>query len=280
MHILVLSERYVPEITAPSFRVKDHAKAWLQQGHEVTVVTCAPNFPHGKVFEGYRNRPYQVDWVDGVRVVRVWSYMAENKGTLKRTLDYLSYMFATILFFWRYPKFDVLVATSPPLFVGVAGWVVARLRRRRWVFEVRDLWPASIKAVGASDSWLLTFFEKLELFLYRRADRIVVLTPAFRDDLISRGIDDGKIDVVTNGVDTDVFDTLNVQFDARERLGVEADDFLVGYLGTVGMAHGLETVLDAAELCQSESRIRFLIMGEGAERARLEEDARKRGLQT
>ena len=278
MKILVLSDRFYPEVAAPSFRTLEHARVWISEGHEVTVVTCAPNFPKGRVFEGYRNGLYQVEDMEGITVIRVWSYMAENKGFLKRILDYVSFMISAVIQCWRYPKSDVILATSPPLMVAMAGYAIGKLRRRPWVFELRDLWPASIRAVGASNSILLSFLEKLEIFLYRRADRIISLTRSFRDDLIKRGIDREKIDVVENGVDLELFDPSAVTLDARKILGIKDDCFLAGYVGTVGMAHGLETLLEAANLCKEDPRIHFLIMGEGAERGKLEELAEKMGL--
>jgi len=278
VRILILSDRFTPEIAAPSFRILDHARVWLDLGHEVTVVTCTPNFPHGVVFPGYRNRLYQEEWIDGLRVIRIWTYMAANEGVVRRTLDYMSYMFSAIFFAWRYPTFDVLLATSPPFFAAIAGWVVAGLRRRPWVFEIRDLWPASIRAVGASRSRALDLVERLELFLYRKADRIISLTQSFRRDLASRGIPVEKNDVVTNAVDLRQFGPEQVRFDARERLCIPKDAFLAGYIGTTGLAHDLEKVLDAADRCRDEARLCFLIMGEGAKRAELEAEARRREL--
>ena len=278
MKILVLTERFLPEITAPSFRTMDHARLWLADGHEVTVVTCVPNFPRGQVFPGYHKRFYQEEIIDGVRVVRIWSYMTANEGLVRRTFDYISYMLSAVAFARRYPNFDVLLATSPPFFTAIAGWLVASLRQRPWVFEIRDLWPASIRAVGASSSRALDMLEKLELFLYRRADRIISLTCSFKRDLVCRGIPADKNDVVTNAVDFDQFSRSRVTVNARERLGVPNDAFLAGYVGTTGMAHGLETMLDAAEKCLDDSRLRFLIMGEGAERVNLEAAAKRRGL--
>jgi hypothetical protein len=278
MRILILADRFVPEITAVSVREMEHAQEWLKMGHEVTVVTCVPNFPHGNVFEGYKNRFYQEEWIDGVRVIRVWSYLAANVGTVKRILDYVSFAVSAIFFFWRYPKFDIILATSPPLFVPVAGYGLSVLRRRPWVFEIRDLWPASIEAVGASKGRMISLLTKLEMFLYRKATRLVSLTGAFKEHLTERGIPPEKNDVVTNGVNTERFNPNNVLFDARERLGIGADKFLVGFIGTVGMAQGLVTILDAAEECRDNPGIIFLILGEGAERPALEEEAKRRGL--
>ncbi|MFV2065807.1 MAG: glycosyltransferase family 4 protein [Pirellulales bacterium] len=278
MRILVLTDNFIPEITAPSFRVRDHAREWLQQGHDVTVVTCVPNWPHGAVFPGYKNRLYQEEWIDGIRVIRLGTYITANRGFGKRVLDYLSFMAMAILFCWKYPRFDVVLATSPQFFTAVAGWAVSILRWRPWVFEVRDLWPASIRAVGASRSRVLVWLEQLELFLYHRANRIVVVTPAFRKDLIARGVFAGKIDVVTNGVDGAYFTREKVDRDARADLGIAPGTFLAGYIGTTGMAHGLEILLAAANRLRHRRQIRFLIMGDGALRERLEARARQMNL--
>ncbi len=278
MRILVLADNYKPEIVATSFRTHEHAKVWLAEGHEVTVVTCVPNWPKGRVFDGYRNRLYQEEWIDGVRVIRLWSYITANQGFFKRTLDYVSYMLSATAFCWRYPKFDVVLATSPQFFTAVAGWLVSRLRRRPWVFELRDLWPESIKAVGASKSRLIDALERLELFLYRKADRVVALTNAFKENLKQRGISREKIDVVTNGVDLEHFQPTKVSHLGRQRLGISQDAFVVGYIGTTGMAHGLDTLLDAAEILRSRRDVCFLIMGDGAQRKALEKRARDRKL--
>ncbi|MCA9119937.1 MAG: glycosyltransferase family 4 protein [Planctomycetaceae bacterium] len=278
MKILILADNFTPEIVATSFRTHEHAKVWLEEGHDVTVVTCVPNWPLGKVFDGYKNKLYQEEWIDGIRVIRLWSYITANKGFFKRTLDYVSYMVMAVLFAWRYPKFDVILATSPQFFTALAGYLVSRLRRRPWVFELRDLWPESIRAVGASNSRVLDLLENLELFLYRKADRIVALTNSFRRNLVARGIESRKIDVVPNGVDLQQFNQDRISFDAREQLGIAKDAFLVGYIGTTGMAHGLETVLDAAELSRERQDVVYLIMGQGASRAQLEQSARERQL--
>lgn len=281
MRILLVTDSFAPEIRAPAFRAMDHAREWVKMGHEVTIVTTAPNAPRGKVFPGYRNRLYQVEITEGIRVVRVWSYMTANEGTIKRTLDYLSFVFTSILFFWRYRKFDVILATSPPLFVPIAGYAISRLRRRPWIFELRDLWPDSIAAVGAKggEGRIFKLLTRLEMFLYRKSDHIVAVTESFRENLTGRGIPAEKIDVVTNGVDAGRFNRQNVRFDARERLGIGPNAFLSAYIGTVGMAHGLETILDAAERCRDNPDMVFLILGEGAERAKLEADAKRRGLE-
>ncbi len=248
----------------------DHAKCWREAGHDVTVVTCAPNAPRGRIFPGYTNKLYQAEWIEGVHVIRLWSYITANAGFAKRILDLASFTASSVMQSWRFPKFDVILASSPPLFVAMAGYMISRMWRRPWIFELRDLWPASIEAVGLGNKTPMRILEKVEMFLYRKADRIISLTEAFRDNLTSRGISPAKIDIATNGVDTEMFNPQNVKVDARESLGIARDDFLVAYFGTTGMAHGLETMLEAAQRCRENSRIKFLIMGDGAERKTLE----------
>ena len=202
MHILFLSDNFPPETNAPASRTFEHCREWVRQGHKVTVITCAPNFPSGKVFPGYRNRAWQQEIISGIHVIRVWSYMTANEGFLMRILDYQSFMVSAIIAAPFVRGVDVVVGTSPQFFTVCAAYFVSRFKRIPFVFELRDMWPESVKAVGAmGDSPIIRIFERIELFLYRKASRIVTVTHAFKRQLISRGIDGGKIDVVTNGVD-------------------------------------------------------------------------------
>jgi len=266
MHILFLSDNFPPERNAPASRVYEHACYWVRWGHRVTVITCAPNFPEGKVYAGYRNRWYQVEEVDGIRVVRVKTFIAKNEGVVRRTLDYLSFMVAGFGAGLLQPRPDVVVATSPQFFTSVAGWAVAALRRLPFVFELRDLWPASISAVGALQARkVLQWLEHLELFLYQRATKVVALTVAFKHDLVSRGIPAEHVEVVLNGFDFARYAPQPRDMDLTQQLGLEGC-FTVGYFGTHGMAHALDRVLDAAALLQDTPAIRFLFVGAGAVR--------------
>lgn len=266
MRILFLSDNFSPEGNAPATRLHEHALRWVRAGHDVTVVTCAPNFPEGKLFPGYRNHWHQVEVVDGIRVVRVKTYITANEGTVRRTLDYLSFMVSGMVagLFERRP--DVVVATSPQFFCAVAGWALAALRRVPFVFELRDLWPASIAAVGAlRPGRVMRALERLELFLYRRAAAVITVTHAFRKDLIARGVHPAKVHVVINGVDLERYRPTAKDAPLAARLAL-AEKFVVGYLGTHGMAHALEHVLQAAQLLRERSDIAFLFAGGGAER--------------
>ena len=278
MKILFFSDNFPPETNAAATRVFERAVYWARWGHEITVITCAPNFPDGEVFEGYFNRWRQIETLSGIRVVRVKTYMAANAGTLRRTLDFLSFMITGFIasLFEKQP--DVVVATSPQFFAAVAGWAAALVRRRPFVFELGDLWPKSIAAVGVfRQGGLLRTLERLELFLYRRAASVVALTHAFRDDLMTRGVDGDKIAVVINGVDIARYGPRPKDPALLNSWGLQ-DRFVLGYVGTHGMAHGLGNILGAAEALRDTPEIAFLLVGNGAERAALAADAEARGL--
>jgi glycosyltransferase involved in cell wall biosynthesis len=281
MHILFLSDNFPPEVNAPASRTFEHCREWVRAGHRVTVVTCAPNFPKGRVYDGYRNKPWQSETMDGIRVIRVWSYIAANEGFVKRILDYQSFMLTATVASLFVRDADVVVGTSPQFFTACAAWAVAAAKRVPFVFELRDLWPESIEAVGAMRKGLaIRFLEKLELFLYRRAARIVAVTRAFRDKLASRGIDRAKIDVVTNGVDMSRFRPRPKDAALLRQLGIEGR-FVAGYVGTHGLAHHLETILDAAEAVRARpggEAFHFILLGDGARKQALQDEAARRGL--
>jgi colanic acid biosynthesis glycosyl transferase WcaI len=278
MHILFLTENFPPETNAAATRVFERAVYWVRWGHRVTVLTSAPNFPDGKLFDGYRNRWRQREVIDGIEVVRVKTFITANSGFLLRTLDFVSFM-ASAFFFGLFQKRpDIVVATSPQFFTAVGGWALAAMRRRPFIFELGDLWPRSIVAVGAMQGGaLINLLEQLELFLYRRAAAVVALTQAFKVDLTGRGIDPAKIVVIRNGVDL-------ARYAPRPRDKVLAataglaGKFIIGYVGTHGLAHDLGNLLAAAELLREETRLAFLLVGAGAERHALIASARERRL--
>jgi hypothetical protein len=281
LKILFFSHYFPPEVNAPASRTYDHCVRWARAGHNVTVVTCVPNCPDGVVFEGYRNRfRAQVEWVDGVRVVRVWTYVTANEGTARRIANFLSYMITSSLRGMRLPRPDVVVATTPQFFCAWAGRIVARLRRVPFVLEVRDIWPESIAAVGAlKNRFLLRRLEGLEKRLYRAADHIVAVGEGYRDNILSKVDVADRISVITNGVDLDQFVPRESDPRFRHLWNLE-DKFVCSYIGTIGMAHGLEVVLEAAALLRRRNRrdIAFCLVGDGAARKELEAAAARQDL--
>jgi glycosyltransferase involved in cell wall biosynthesis len=271
MRILFLSHYFPPEVNAPASRTYEHCRQWVKDGHQVTVVTCVPNHPAGKVFPGYRNRLRQTETRDGILVVRLWTYVTPNEGFLRRSLNYAMFMFMAILAAPFLPRCDVVVTTSPQFFNGLAGYFVSKLKRAPWVLEIRDLWPESILAVGAiANRSVIRALEWLERFAYRKADKIVVVTEAFKAHIRDCGIPVEKIEVIKNGVDLTLFTARPKDRQVAAELGLQGK-FVVSYVGTHGMAHGLETILDAAAKLKDHDDIRFLMVGDGAGRKSLVE---------
>ena len=281
MHILFLTDNFPPEVNAPASRTFEHAREWVKAGNKVTVITCAPNFPKGKVFPGYRNRIWQREEMAGIDVVRVWSYITANEGFAKRTLDYLSYMVTGFLASLFVCRVDVVVGTSPQFFTVCAAYVIGMFKRVPWVFELRDIWPESIRVVGAmKQSKVLDLLERVELFLYHKASAIVSVTHAFRTSLMRRGVNSYKIHVVTNGVDTSRFWPRDKDTELLQQHGLQGK-FVAGYIGTHGLAHALHTLLEAAKALKKTpdgDRFRILLLGDGANKAALRQRAQKEGL--
>jgi len=262
MNILFITDNFPPEVNAPATRTYEHCQEWIKQGVKITIITCFPNFPHGKIYNGYKNKLYQKEMIDGIEVIRVWSYMTSNSGFLKRVLDYLSFaLMAFIVGLFR--KYDVIIATSPQFFTTWAAYGLSKIRRKPWIFELRDLWPESIKTVGAmKQGKAIDFLEKIELGLYKDADKVVAVTDAFKTNLINRGIDANKIEVVTNGSNMDLFSSREKNKSILEKTNLK-DKFIVGYIGTHGLAHSLDFIVESIKMIEDKD-IHFLFIGDGA----------------
>jgi glycosyltransferase involved in cell wall biosynthesis len=270
MRILFFADNFKPETNAPATHIYERCRYWVNWGHEVTVLTTAPNFPEGRVFAGYRNRLRHVEMMDGIRVVRGWTYITANEGFLRRTIDYLSYVPSALLNSLGETSPDVVISSSPQLFTAVAGVAYAQFCGVPHVFEVRDLWPASILATSSmKPGRIYHALEWLELMLYRRSRRVLSFTESFVPELTKRGVPADKIDVVINGASLDLFHPQakrDVELETRHQL---QGRFVVGYLGTWGLAHGLENVIHAAEAMRHEP-VTFLFVGGGAAKEQLE----------
>jgi glycosyltransferase involved in cell wall biosynthesis len=278
--ILYVSQYFPPEMGAPAARVSELSHYWAKEGHEVTVLTGFPNHPTGVIPREYRGKMRRLvmrENVDGVNVVRTWLFPFPNRKASERMLNYSSFCISAAGTGIFVSRPDVLIATSPQLLVGLSGWWLARIKRVPFVFEVRDLWPESLAAVGIGnqDSLLNRSLGAIAGFLYKRSDHIAVVTPAFEDYLIRTwGVPPEKLSVVENGVQTDQFTPDVNSVDLRKQLGAEGK-FVVAYIGTMGIAHGLETLLQAAaELKKTMPNVLFLMVGEGADKERIENRAR------
>ncbi|MDB4229135.1 glycosyltransferase family 4 protein [Paracoccaceae bacterium] len=280
MHILFLTDNFPPEGNAPATRTFEHAREWVAKGHKLTVITCAPNFPEGEVFEGYRNKWLSKEKIEEIHVWRVKTYITANQGLIKRTFDFLSFMVSSLFFGLFVRKVDVVVGTSPQFFTAISAWALALFKQVPFVFELRDMWPASITAVGAMrESWIINILEKLEFFLYRQADLIVSVTHSFKSELKNRGVSADKIKVVLNGVDLEKYNPFQEKDECLADKYELKNKFVIGYIGTHGLAHALENVIEAAGLIANEDNIRIIFAGGGADRSRLEKIVRDRGLE-
>ncbi|MGD9872945.1 MAG: glycosyltransferase family 4 protein [Kiritimatiellia bacterium] len=276
MKILFLSHYFRPEGNAPAARVYEFAKRWAAAGHEVTVITGAPSVPNGMVYAGYRNC-FSHEVMDGVHVRRVWTCLAANRGTVRRILNYVSFMFSAFMAGLAVKKPDVIVATSPQFFCAWAGLMLSICRRLPFVLEIRDIWPESITAVDAIRSrMIIRILECMERTLYRRAAVIVTVGDGYRRRLMKKGVSSEKIRVVTNGVSMDS-EAVSSQTVAELKVKwCPAAAFVCVYAGTIGMACGLDVVLHAADMLRDRGRedVVFLLVGDGASREQLEERCR------
>ncbi len=283
MRIFYFSHYYTPEGNAPATRVSSLSKRWAKSSHEVAVVTCTPNVPHGKIYEGYKNTwwPQKQD-LDGVKVIRVWTWIAPNKGTVRRIANYVSYMISATLFAVTQTRPDVIIATSPQFFCGWAGvlysiWLkmTGLFTRRKTVFvlEIRDIWPESIGAVDAiKNPWILWLLQLLEALMYRMSDHIVTVGKGYRARLIERGVANDKISVVMNGFDSDLMSTdSDGDIALREHWKLDGK-FVCGYIGTIGLACGLDIYVRAAKLLKQlgHNDIVLVAVGDGAVREELQ----------
>jgi len=276
VRIAVLSHYFWPEPGAPSARLLEMSREWVARGHEVTVVTNFPNHPSGVVPQPYRGRSFQIEHAEGLRIIRCRTYATPNRGFARRTLGHLMFMVQAA---WQATPHlrdtDILVASSPTLFAVVSALVISRRVGVPYVFEVRDLWPAIFVDLGViRNRFAISMLERLELALYRRARAVVTVTQAFAEDIARRGIDRGKLHVIPNGVDLELFQPEPPEQALRAQLGL-ADKQVMLYCGAHGISHALGGILDvAARLQQTQPRIHFLLVGEGAEKDALVARAR------
>lgn len=283
MRIVFFSHYFPPEGNAPASRTYEHCVRWVNAGHQVVVVTCVPNVPTGIVYDGYKNKSWpQRENIDGIEVLRVWTYVAPNAGGTKRILNYLSYMVSAIvafLFCCRRP--NLIVATSPQFFCGWAGTISSWLKWCPFVLEIRDIWPESIVAVGALKKGLsIKILEVLEKWMYRSANHIVAVGNGYKNNILQKADVRDRISVVTNGVDVAYFRPMPKSTEFLQKYGL-AGRFVCSYVGTLGMAHGLDVVIRAATILRQGNRddIVFCLVGDGARRSELERQTREANLE-
>jgi colanic acid biosynthesis glycosyl transferase WcaI len=272
MRILYLSQYFPPESGATQSRAHDMAKHFVRRGHTVTVLTEIPNHPSGVIHPDYQGRLYTRSDLDGIDVIRVWVKASQKKDFKSRMIFYLSFMINATLagLFISRRHYDLIYASSPPLFVGAAALVLSIFKRTRLVFEVRDLWPESAVALGEiSNPRYIEWATRLEESCYRHASHIIVVTQGVFNRLETRGLSKSKLKVIPNGADTDEFNYRDYGGNqVRTRLGLD-NKFISVYAGIFGLAQGLETIIECAKLLQEDHRFHFLLVGEGPKKSEI-----------
>lgn len=282
MRILYLSQYFPPEVGATQTRAYEMARGLVEAGHQVTMITEFPNHPAGVFPPEYQRKVFERAELDGIEVVRVWVFASTNKNFRNRIAFYVSYMMMAVLgaMMLVRGRYDLVYATSPPLFVGWAAIFISFLRRIPMVFEVRDLWPESAIALGIlRGRYVIKWATWLEEACYRRSSLIVVTTEEMVPHLVERGIAAEKIRVIRNGANIELF-----QFSAEHRdryrseLGLE-NSFIVIYAGLIGIAQGLHIALEGASRLGKEMElVHFLLIGDGPYKERLLAKADQMGL--
>ncbi|MFO8061837.1 MAG: glycosyltransferase family 4 protein [bacterium] len=277
MDILYISQYYPPEMGAPAARVSELSKYWVKFGNNVTVITGMPNHPDGIVHPTYKWEYFKEERKFGVRVLRVLLYVTPNKGVIKRVISFLSFMITSFIVGILKSGTDVVIATSPQLFVGLSGLIIAKLKGKPFIFEVRDIWPHSAVELGVlKNKFIIKMMEKLEMFLYSKAKKIVIVIDSMKEYLVKRGIKTDKIIFIPNGIDSERFNDFQEKTIIRKYPLTEGK-FIIAYIGTIGMAHGLDIMIRAAEKTEDRD-ICYVIIGDGAEKDRVTSIARKKNL--
>lgn len=267
MKIYYLIHYFPPELNGGATRASELARLWADMGHEVTILTGFPNHPNGRIPSQYKGRFFLEESADGYKIRRTFIYATPNKGFLKRILNHTSLMISSLLGSVFKSKPDVIIASSPPLFLGLSGYFLSRIKRVPYIFEVRDIWPQQAVDLGMlRNTRIIQAMEMLEFFLYKKAAKVVGVTNSTKRILNERGVDTNKIETIFNGTDVDYYTPIPVNETVKAELGLSGK-FVISYIGTMGLSQGLGIVLDAArQLQHSHPDIHFLMVGDGAQR--------------
>lgn len=281
LKIAYLAQQFPPEVGAGPARVAEMARCWRDAGAEVTVVTGMPNRPVGRIHPEYRGRLFVREEWEGIRVLRSWLYASPLHGFGRTILNNTTFMMTAALnALLRGGRPDVLIASSPPFFPHISGAVVGTLRRIPLVLELRDLWPDYLVGMGVlREGAAARALFALERMLLARAAHTVVVTESFRQRVAAKGVPRESIDVIPNGVDTSFYYPARGEEPPLEALRPGRGEFVVGYLGNFGAGQALPRVVDAAaEVARRDPSVRFVLAGDGPERASIERRIAERGV--
>ena len=269
MRFLILTQYYPPETGAPQNRLSGLARELKQMGHEVVVLTAMPNYPAMQIHADYIGKKYVCDEFENIPVHRAWIYVSKNRSVVSRLMNYFSFTFSSMYYASKIKgNFDYLMVESPPLFLGISAWWISKRKKAKMVFNVSDLWPESAEKLGViTNKLFLKLATILEEWLYKKSFMVTGQTQGIVQNIKSR-FPDKKVHWLPNGVDESIF-SFKKQDNVRQQLQLAQDDFLIMYAGIIGLAQGLDVILDAAILLPAESKIVYLLLGDGPEKSRL-----------
>ena len=276
MKILILTQNYIPE---PDPKMHILGKGLVEHGHKVTVITGFPNYPQGKIYQGYRQKLFQREKIDGVKVIRLPLYPDRSRSVIKRSLNYLSFpLSATTLGPFLCGKVDIMMVYHPPITLGIPAWIISFMKKVPFVFEIQDLWPETLPVTGmVSNPLILNALARLGMFAYSKASAITVISPGFKRNLEAKGVPSGKIHVFYNWAYEGEFALAKPDPRLGKQMGLNGY-FNILYAGNIGPAQGLHNVIEAALLLTDIKDLQFVLMGSGIERDKLKKMARERKL--
>ncbi|WP_261131783.1 glycosyltransferase family 4 protein [Bacillus sp. Marseille-Q3570] len=280
MRIILLSENFPPEVGAPQIRLYEVGKELIARGHQVEVLTAFPHHPHGEIPEEYKGKFYQFENYEGIPVHRTWIYPSPKGSFLRRLASYFSFTFSAFYSVFKAKPADVIICTSPPLFLGITGYLASKLKRAKFIFNVADIWPESAVELGIlKNETCIRFAEKLERFLYKKAWKIATATEGIKEYMLKQGKDEEDVFLLPNGVNTDQFTPGNVNIEKLESLNLSGKKVFT-FAGRMGYAQALDSVLKAAKLVQDRQldHIAFLFIGDGPEKQKIVEMAKQMDL--
>jgi glycosyltransferase involved in cell wall biosynthesis len=278
MKILLIHQSFVSPHDAGGTRHFEFARMAKSCGHEVTIVASDLSYLTGKRHAGVKGLVTESE-IDGVRVLRAWTLPALHRSFVWRVVSFVSFMITSAWAGLRSGRVDIVMGTSPPIFQAVSAWVVASLKRRPLLLEIRDLWPDFAVEMGVlKNPFLIRLSRMLELFLYRRSHHLLINSPAYRKIITDKGVSIEKISIIANGVDPEMFDPANEGKAVRSEFGLQ-DKIIVLYAGALGMANDISTILKAAEITKNDRRLHWVFAGDGKERSRLQQESVSRGLE-
>lgn len=278
MRIAILAQHYAPEEVSGAVLATQLAEDLIKKGHEVVFITCAPNYPTGRVFPGYKNRIYSSEIMRGVRVIRTWSFITEKKSFWPRIINFGTFSFMALIGGLFTGDVDIILCYSPPLPLGLSAWLISVLRGIPWILRIEDLYPDAAIATGViRNPNAIRLLKAVEIFIYRKAYHISLINESFQTNLLEKGIKQYKLSVIPVWADIEEIQTKQKENEYRTRYNL-TDKFVILYSGNLGITSSLEDLIEAAKTLKKNHAIRFVIVGEGVKRNQLIEKVREDNL--